>query len=83
MMGKGGAQESASGSQRDYLDGLNHLRTLVTEVELDIDRAQREFYKAETSDADEFEKHLKKSNKMTKLGSMYGPCNTSNCFDLC
>ena len=63
MMGKGGAQESASGSQRDYLDGLNHLRTLVTEVELDIDRAQREFYKAETSDADEFEKHLKLLNE--------------------
>lgn len=60
-MGKGGAQET--GSQRDYLDGLNHLRTLVTEVELDIDRSQREFYKSESSDADDFEKHLKQLNE--------------------
>lgn len=66
-MGKGGAYEPGStlrtGMQKDYLEGLDNLRRIVTNFELEVDKAKLEFYDCEDNVEDSYEEYLKGCNE--------------------
>ncbi|KAK2170345.1 hypothetical protein LSH36_3g16009 [Paralvinella palmiformis] len=65
-MGKGEAVENSgpvySGIQKDYLQGLDNLRKLVTNIELDVLRLRKKFCGSATGDDDRYEEYLKTCN---------------------
>ena len=64
-MGKGGAHDmtsSRTGQQQDYLQGLDHLRTQISSMELEVDKVKREFYNCDTNIDDQYEAYLKACN---------------------
>ena len=72
MMGKGSGHEGTdakmsaasmrNGSQKDYLEGLDNLREMVTAVECDLDKARLEFYVCTENDEDKYEEYVKTCN---------------------
>ena len=71
-MGKGSGHEGTdakmsaaslrTGSQGEYLKGLDNLREMVTAVESDLDKAKLEFYVTTVNEEDKYEEYLKTCN---------------------
>ena len=48
---------------QEYLDGLNNLRNILTDTEVDNDKLKREFYQCDETNEDLYEKYLKQCNE--------------------
>ena len=64
-MGKGSRNESTmkSGHHKDYLAGLDHLRQVATDLEIQLDKIKREYYNCEANVDDLYEAYLKDVNE--------------------
>ena len=63
-MGKGRGQErrGRTGMQREYLEGLDHLKAMCDNIDLELDKIRREFYCCEANVDDMYEAYLKQTN---------------------
>lgn len=52
-----------AGVQKAYLEGLDNLRKIITDIECNVDKVKREFYQCEENNDDLYEQYLKDLNE--------------------